>query len=90
MHAKLISVTNERRESDIGIFVFQVAHQDDKDILFYLPEINYTDFPSQKCEIHGDEMLLWSFLFDRSPKTLTGPYEEEKQRELRGEVLGLK
>lgn len=90
LHAKLISVTNERGESDIGTFDFQVAHQDGEDILFYAPEINYTDFPSQKYEIHADEMLLSSFHFNKPPESLTAPYEEKKQRELKGQVLELK
>lgn len=91
LQAKLISVTNERGESDIGTFSVEVAYQDGEDILFYPPEMKYTDFPAEQgYEIHGDDMRLYSFHFSKPPEELTEPYEQKKQRELKGQVNELK
>lgn len=91
VHAKLVSVINERGENEKGTFCLTVNKQDDEgNIDFGPPILAPEDFGSDTpFKLDPSNILIESFHFPLPPEEISGPYKEMKNRYLSKQIVDL-
>ena len=90
IHAKLISVVNERGENEKGTFTIEVNLQDKEgNIEFGPPVLTPEDFGDLPFKILTDNLTLESIHFDLPPEDIIEPYKLKKQEFLSRQIVDL-
>ena len=91
VHAKLVSVINERGENEKGTFRLEVNKQDEEgNIDFGPPILAPEDFGDDTpFKLDPSNILIESFHFPLPPEEISGPYKEMKDRYLSKQIVDL-